>query len=112
LHNELHARPSLYFDGDTDVWHAAITTIDRSPGGTGTSARMAQLHGKGRLTVGETFRQESLIGTVFEGRIEEGTDVGPFRGIKPSVGGWARIIGHNTIFVDDRDPLAHGFQIR
>lgn len=86
--------------------------IDRSPGGTGTSARMAQLHGKGRLTIGETFRQESLIGTVFEGRIEEEIDVGPFRGIKPSVGGWARIIGHNTIFVDDRDPLAHGFQIR
>jgi 4-hydroxyproline epimerase len=86
--------------------------IDRSPGGTGTSARMAQLHGKGRLNVGDTFRQESLIGTVFEGRIEEETDVGPFRGIKPSVRGWARIIGHNTIFVDDRDPLAHGFQIK
>ncbi|MBP1862234.1 4-hydroxyproline epimerase [Rhizobium herbae] len=86
--------------------------IDRSPGGTGTSARMAQLHGKGRLNVGETFRQESLIGTVFEGRIEEEIDVGLFRGIEPSVGGWARIIGHNTIFVDDRDPLAHGFQIR
>lgn len=34
------------------------------------------------------------------------------KGIKPSVGGWGRIIGHNTIFVDDRDPLAHGFQIR
>ncbi|MBX5087126.1 4-hydroxyproline epimerase [Rhizobium lentis] len=86
--------------------------IDRSPGGTGTSARMAQLHGKGRLPAGETFRQESLIGTVFEGRIEAEVDVGPFHGIKPSVGGWARIIGHNTIFVDDRDPLAHGFQIR
>lgn len=67
LHNELHARPSLYFDGDTDVWHAAITTIDRSPGGTGTAARMAQLHGKGRLTVGESFRQESLIGRSLKG---------------------------------------------
>lgn len=86
--------------------------IDRSPGGTGTSARMAQLHGKGRLKVGETFRQESLIGTVFEGRVEAEAEVGNFTGIKPSVGGWARIIGHNTIFVDDRDPLAHGFQIK
>ncbi|WP_245455630.1 4-hydroxyproline epimerase [Mesorhizobium sp. M4B.F.Ca.ET.058.02.1.1] len=85
--------------------------IDRSPGGTGTSARMAQLHGKGRLKVGDIFRQESLIGTVFEGRVEAETDIGPFKGITPSVGGWARIIGHNTIFVDDRDPLAHGFQI-
>ncbi|MVA19300.1 4-hydroxyproline epimerase [Agrobacterium vitis] len=86
--------------------------IDRSPGGTGTSARMAQLYGKGRLKVGETFRQESIIGTVFEGRVEEDVMVGSFKGIKPSVGGWARIIGHNTIFVDDRDPLAHGFQIK
>ncbi|MBY5313668.1 4-hydroxyproline epimerase [Rhizobium leguminosarum] len=85
--------------------------IDRSPGGTGTSARMAQLYGKGRLRPGDTFRQQSLIGTVFEGRVEAETMVGPFKGIKPSVGGWARIIGHNTIFVDDRDPLAHGFQI-
>ncbi|OCP21019.1 MULTISPECIES: 4-hydroxyproline epimerase [unclassified Ensifer] len=86
--------------------------IDRSPGGTGTSARMAQLHAKGRLKIGETFRQESLIGTVFEGRVEAEQNVGDFRGIRPSVGGWARIIGHNTIFVDDRDPLAHGFQIK
>ncbi len=85
--------------------------IDRSPGGTGTSARMAQLHGKGRLNTGGTFRQESLIGTIFEGRVEAETQIGPFKGIKPSVGGWSRIIGHNTIFVDDRDPLAHGFQI-
>ncbi len=86
--------------------------IDRSPGGTGTSARMAQLHGKGRLKAGETFRQESLIGTIFEGKVEEETTIGSFSGIRPSIGGWARIIGHNTIFVDDRDPLAHGFQVR
>lgn len=72
---------------------------------------MAQLHGKGRLKTGDTFRQESLIGTIFEGRIEQETEIGSFRGIVPSVSGWARIIGHNTIFVDDRDPLARGFQI-
>ncbi len=72
---------------------------------------MAQLHGKGRLKVGDTFRQESLIGTVFTGRVEAETDIGPFKGIKPSIDAWAQIIGHNTIFVDDRDPLAHGFQI-
>lgn len=86
--------------------------IDRSPGGTGTSARMAQLHGKGRLKIGEPYRHESLIGTVFEGRVERAVEVGPYLGILPSVGGWARITGHNTIFVDDRDPLAHGFQLR
>ncbi|PDT81234.1 4-hydroxyproline epimerase [Sinorhizobium sp. BJ1] len=86
--------------------------IDRSPGGTGTSARMAQLHAKGRLKIGDTYRSESLIGTIFEGRVEAGVRVGPHEGIMPSIGAWARIIGHNTIFVEDRDPLAHGFQIR
>jgi proline racemase len=86
--------------------------IDRSPGGTGTSARMAQLYGKGRLEIGDRYRHESLIGTVFEGRVEAIASIGPYNGIMPSVGGWARVIGHNTIFVDDRDPLAHGFQIQ
>jgi 4-hydroxyproline epimerase len=86
--------------------------IDRSPGGTGTSARMAQLYGKGRLEIGDRYRHESLIGTVFEGRVEAIASIGPYNGIMPSIGGWARIIGHNTIFVDDRDPLAHGFQIQ
>ncbi len=86
--------------------------IDRSPGGTGTSARLAQLHGKGRLKVGDRYRNASLIGTIFDGRIEAAAKVGHYNGILPSIGGWARVIGHNTIFVDDRDPLAHGFQIR
>jgi 4-hydroxyproline epimerase len=86
--------------------------IDRSPGGTGTSARMAQLYGKGRLEIGDRYKHESLIGTVFEGRVEAIASIGPYNGIMPSIGGWARIIGHNTIFVDDRDPLAHGFQIQ
>ena len=85
--------------------------IDRSPGGTGTSARMAQLFGKGRLQVGETYRHESLIGTIFEGKVEAALNVGAFDGIRPSITGWAQITGHNTIFVDDKDPLAHGFQL-
>lgn len=85
--------------------------IDRSPGGTGTSARMAQLFGKGRLGVGDTYRHESLIGTLYEGKIEAASQVGGFDGIRPSITGWACVTGHNTIFVDDRDPLAHGFQL-
>jgi proline racemase len=85
--------------------------IDRSPGGTGTSARMAQLFGKNRLKVGDIYRHESMIGTLYEGKVEEGVNVGEFNGMRPSITGWARITGHNTIFVDDRDPLAHGFQL-
>ncbi len=85
--------------------------IDRSPCGTGSSARMAQLVAKGRLAVGDEFVHESIIGSMFDCRVEAAARVGSHAAILPSVSGWARVIGHNTIFVDDRDPLAHGFQL-
>lgn len=97
-------------DGRSAVFYGD-KAIDRSPGGTGTSARLAQLYGKGLLKVGDSYRNESLIGTIYEGRVEAAAAVGPFAGMVPSVKGWAQVIGHNTIFVDDSDPLAHGFQI-
>ncbi|MDP5307560.1 4-hydroxyproline epimerase [Paracoccus spongiarum] len=97
-------------DGRDAVFYGE-KAIDRSPGGTGTSARLAQLHGKGRLAIGETFRNKSLIGTIFEGRAESAVRIGGYAGILPAITGWARIIGHNTIIVDDDDPLRHGFQI-
>lgn len=102
--------PNGKADGRGAVFYGE-KAIDRSPGGTGTSARMAQLHGKGRLAVGGRYRNESLIGTIFDGHIEDEVAIGAFTGIRPSLGAWARIIGHNTIFVDDRDPLFKGFQI-
>jgi 4-hydroxyproline epimerase len=85
--------------------------IDRSPCGTGSSARMAQLVAKGRLSVGQDFVHESIIGTRFECRVEAAARVGNYAAISPSVAGRAQVIGHNTIYVDDRDPLAHGFQL-
>ncbi len=85
--------------------------IDRSPCGTGSSARMAQLVAKGRLAVGDAFIHESIIGTLFDCRVEGAADVGGREAILPSVAGWAQVTGHNTIYVDDRDPLAHGFQL-
>jgi len=85
--------------------------IDRSPCGTGSSARMAQLVARGRLKVGDSFVHESIIGTLFNCRVEGEARVGANPAILPSVAGWARVIGHNTIYVDDRDPLAHGFQL-
>jgi len=85
--------------------------IDRSPCGTGTSARMAQWAAKGKLAEGEPFVHESIIGSLFDGRIEAETRVGEFPAIVPSVAGWARVTGLNTIFVDDDDPFAHGFQV-
>jgi 4-hydroxyproline epimerase len=86
--------------------------IDRSPCGTGTSARMAQLVARGRLAVGDDFVHESIIGSLFEGRVEAATTVGDHAAIVPSVAGWARMTGLNTIFVDERDPYAHGFLVR
>ena len=85
--------------------------IDRSPCGTGTSARMAQLHAKGRLKTGDRFVHESIIGSLFTGRVEAETKVGNHSGIVPSIEGWARMTGLNTITIDDRDPYAHGFQV-
>ena len=85
--------------------------IDRSPCGTGTSARMAQLHAKGRLATGDSFVHESIIGSLFHGRVERETDVAGRKAIIPSIGGWARMTGYNTIFIDDRDPFARGFVV-
>ncbi|WP_033073875.1 4-hydroxyproline epimerase [Sphingopyxis sp. MWB1] len=85
--------------------------IDRSPCGTGTSARMAQLAARGDLRPGEAFIHESIIGSLFDGRHEGETRIGNMEAILPSVAGWARMTGINTLFVDDRDPFAHGFQL-
>ncbi len=85
--------------------------IDRSPCGTGTSARMAQWAAKGLLGVGDEFIHESIIGSMFRGRVEAAATVGTKPAIVPSVSGWARQTGFNTIFIDDRDPYAHGFTV-
>jgi 4-hydroxyproline epimerase len=85
--------------------------IDRSPCGTGTSARMAQWAATGRLNEGDEFVHESIIGSLFRGRVERATTVGNAPAIIPSISGWARMTGLNTIFIDDRDPYAHGFQV-
>jgi len=86
--------------------------IDRSPCGTGTSARMAQLHAKRRLKKDEEYIHESFIGSKFIGRIEEETTIGDKPAIIPSIQGWAKIFGYNTIIIDDEDdPYAYGFQV-
>lgn len=85
--------------------------IDRSPCGTGTSARMAQWHAKGKLKSGDEFVHESYIGSKFIGRIEEETNLGGHKAIIPSIEGWAQVTGYNNIIIDDDDPYAHGFQV-
>jgi 4-hydroxyproline epimerase len=86
--------------------------IDRSPCGTGTSSRLAQLHAKGKLKKGEDFIHESYIGSTFVGRIEAETSIKNIPAIVPSIQGWAKIYGYNTIIIDDEDdPYAYGFQV-
>ncbi|MGB3418714.1 MAG: 4-hydroxyproline epimerase [Mesorhizobium sp.] len=98
-----HARNAVFY-GDK--------AIDRSPCGTGTSARMAQLHAKGKLKTGDDFVHESIIGSLFKGRVEKEVTLAGKKAIIPSIGGWARMTGLNTIFIDDRDPFAHGFVVK
>jgi 4-hydroxyproline epimerase len=102
-HPEAHAKNAVFY-GDK--------AIDRSPCGTGTSARMAQWAAQGKLKAGDDFVHESIIGTLFKGRVEKAVKLGNRDGIVPSIEGWARMTGYNTIFIDDRDPLAHGFQVK
>src|SRR5688572_1223281 len=86
--------------------------IDRSPCGTGTSARMAQWYAKGKLKKGQVFVHESIIGSKFNGTIEEELTVNGNPAIRPGIEGWAKIYGYNTISIDkDDDPYAYGFQV-
>jgi len=86
--------------------------IDRSPCGTGTSARMAQWFAKGRLKEGDLFIHESIIGSSFRGKVEKATTVAGRPAIVPSIEGWAKVYGYNTITIDpEDDPYAYGFQV-
>jgi len=86
--------------------------IDRSPCGTGTSARLAQWFAKGKLKQGEDFIHESFIGSKFIGKVEEVVDLNGIQAIIPSVEGWAKVYGYNTIKIDSEDdPYAYGFQV-
>ena len=103
LNNQSTARNAVFY-GDK--------AIDRSPCGTGTSARMAQWYAKGKLTEGDIFIHESIIGSTFTGKVEQTTIVAGLPAIVPSIEGWAKIYGRNTISIDPNDdPYAYGFQV-
>lgn len=85
--------------------------IDRSPCGTGTSARMAQWHAHGKLQKNDTFIHESFIGSQFTGRIDALTKVGTAEAIVPEIKGWAKVYGYNQIILDPDDPYVEGFQV-
>jgi proline racemase len=83
--------------------------FDRSPCGTGTSARMAQLHARGELPLGRDFVNESFIGTRFTGRLVDKTRVGGLPAVVPTITGRAWITGTAQYFLDPDDPFPGGF---
>ena len=94
------ARPS--------TWTGAI---DRSPCGTGTSAKMATLHAKGKLALNEDFVHEGILGTTFTGRLIRETKVGPYRAVVPTISGRAWITGFAQYVLDADDPFPEGFTV-
>jgi proline racemase len=85
--------------------------IDRSPCGTGTSARLAVLHARGQIEVGETFVHESLIGSRYLGRIESLTEVGDLPAVVPSIAGAAHITSIAQVGLDPSDPFPLGYEL-
>ena len=83
--------------------------LDRSPCGTGTSARLANLHARGRLGVGEVFGHESIIGSLFTGRIAGLTQVAGTAAVVPEITGRAWMTGRSTLTLDPSDPFPGGF---
>lgn len=92
------------------IW--AGGSIDRSPCGTGTSAKMATLHRKGELKIDEDFVYESILGTLFRGKLVGTTKVGEYEAVIPEITGSAYITGFNQFVFSEKDPLKHGFVLR
>lgn len=85
--------------------------LDRSPCGTGTCAKMAAMHAKGQLGLGQDFVHEGILGTTFTGRLLEETQVGPYRAVVPQISGQAWITGFAQYVVDPEDPFPNGFTV-
>ncbi len=90
------------------TWTGAL---DRSPCGTGTCAKMATLHARGRLGLGQDFRHEGILGTVFTGRLVRETTVGGRPAVVPTISGTAWITGFATYVLDPEDPFPAGFTV-
>lgn len=97
-------------DGRNAVFYGD-KAIDRSPCGTGTSARLAHLAAQGRLAIGQRFVHESYIGSRFIGRVERAATVGGQAAIVPSIQGSAITTGFNTLWLDPADAFWKGFQV-
>jgi proline racemase len=85
--------------------------LDRSPCGTGTCAKMAVLHAKGKLPIGQDFIHEGILGTTWTGRLIRETQVGPHPAVVPTITGQAWVYGISQYVVDPTDPFPEGFTV-
>jgi 4-hydroxyproline epimerase len=105
-HIELFSPPHAGIDADSQNFVLCPGgAYDRSPCGTGTSAKLACLHARGKLAPGQTWRQASIVGSVFEGSVEVKDDT-----VIPKIKGSAYITGEGRLLIDSNDPFAHGIQ--
>ena len=111
---EFHGPTERLPDGSVYARNATTfgeRTLDRSPCGTGTAARMAVLHSSGALAVGQSFISEGILGTRFVGEIVKETHVGEFKAIVPKVTGRAYLTGFHQYVLDPDDPFPEGFSL-
>jgi proline racemase len=114
LRPEAHRRNTVVVSTGKLDWSRPATwtgALDRSPCGTGTCAKMAVLHAKGELPLGQDFIHEGILGTTFTGRLLEETRVGPYSAVIPSLSGQAWITGFAQYVVDPEDPFPNGFTV-
>ena len=107
-------RNAVVVSSGTLDWNRPATwtgALDRSPCGTGTCAKMATLYSRGRLALGDAFRHEGILGTVFTGRLLEETTVGPYTAVVPELSGTAWITGFAQYVIDPDDPFPDGFTV-
>ena len=109
-----HARNAVVVSTGTLDWSRPESwtgCLDRSPCGTGTCARMATLHARGKLPLGLDFVHEGILGTVFTGRLICETRVGPYDAVVPTLAGEAWITGFANYVLDPTDPFPEGFTV-
>jgi proline racemase len=112
--SEAHAKNAVVVSTGTLDWSRPESwtgVLDRSPCGTGTCAKMATLHAKGKLALRRDFVHEGILGTTFTGRLIEETRVGPYAAVVPTLSGQAWITGFAQYVVDPDDPFPDGFTV-
>jgi len=111
---DAHRRNAVVVSTGTLDWSRPASwtgALDRSPCGTGTCAKMATLHAKGQLPLGQDFVHEGILGTIFTGRLVEETSVGQYRAVAPTLAGQAWITGFAQYVLDPDDPFPNGFTV-